>query len=90
MTSEENIVIRVYKDFQYVPKLQLSITVYNRLTLQQFRDLLYKIQDNHRRLYKEKIKIKEPHYSSRVPFNYFTVSRSDQYTEKSYERGYEK
>ena len=77
MISEEDIVIRVYKDLQYVSELQFSMTAHNRSTLQQFRNFLREIQDNHRRLYEEKVKTKEPRYSSRAPLNYFTVSRPD-------------
>ena len=33
MIFEKDIIIRIYKDLQYVSELQLSITTYNRLIL---------------------------------------------------------
>lgn len=60
MTVEQDIVLRVYKGFGGTPELQAALAVYNRSTLQQFREYLREIQDIYKRLYEQKaLKLKD-------------------------------
>ena len=53
MTSEPELVQHVYEGFSGTPELQISLAS-SRGTLQQFREHLREVQDNHRRLYEQK------------------------------------
>ncbi len=67
MEKEKDIIMRVYKGFHRVLELQLSLAMVNRSTLQQFRDYLREIQDNHRLLHEKRtFKAKENRYDFRL------------------------
>lgn len=82
MSAEEDIITRVYEDFQNTPELQTALTAHNRSTLHQFRQYLREIENIYRRLYeRQQPRQKESRFSSRLQHS--ETSKPNRFVEKS-------